>query len=164
MEWIKNIIPSSRLGERVSYSATSTAGTWEAVQSDLIEFWQKLIDSLRDIYAEPIGPAWDSLFCEMWLDGGRVIGYPGPSNRKSRVDRVSVQMTIHLVEEAYHKLPDSPQKFEQEHAKLAECFRNSLTSAASTEPVAISLREFKVWHPCEVTVLEYDDAKTAVNL
>lgn len=168
MEWKKSVRPSQRRGHVVYFSTTAEAATWSNLHEIFAELFEKLCSALPEEYGSELPLDWDAIFLEVWVDGGRVIAYPGPKERDRRIDRANVQVSVPLIEQEYYKIqtPDraNDDEFNRQFAALNEKILRILATAATTEPAAETLKKCKTWHLFKLYALEMDDESTTVEI
>lgn len=164
MDWKINVQLSPRRGKIVRYSSVAdNAG--DTMLAPLVDFWEKLATEVRKEYAGTHEHDWEVLYCELWPDTGRVIGYPGLQTRERRIDRISVQLELRSVEEAYFELTKltGPEGFDASHSQLMGSLTKALIEAARSPRVAGLLRAI-LSHGQSIEILEYDDNTTVRHL
>jgi hypothetical protein len=138
-------------GSSTTYSAMSNVSDWKELPLALQEFWRKLLDSVQQVVQ---GARIDHIYLELWIDSGRVIGYPGTKGGLRSDWPVAVQAIFPLVLKASEELPDpdsDPAAFEIAATALESKFWQALRKASNDKDVRLAIgslrksHDFTVW-------------------
>jgi hypothetical protein len=165
MEWNVITMPWPATGLQRRYINATVDGTGlDGIRPALVAFWARTFAALSDGPAT-LPPEWDTLFIEMWLDGGRLIAYPGRKNRDRRFELVSVQLTLLDVEDAIRAAsPYDEPAFLAAHGRVDDLVRRALQEALREPEVIAAARALHAAHAFDIQVLEYDDVETTVTM
>src|SRR5829696_4413754 len=87
------------------FEGTITARKMEPILDALTHFWHHLLTVIIDAYPNN---DWDAIECTLWPNSERLIAYPYRANERfQRHERVSVQIRLEALEEAYWHFLDA---------------------------------------------------------
>lgn len=164
MKWKLARVPVSGKAKCSEYSAKTPVVGWDALVEPMTEFWTTLLDKIGGSKSPTFSP-WDSVFIEMWFDGGRVIGYPGLRDRSKRIDAINVDLTSTWLETEYYRISDlESDGFSAAHRELSQGVQAVIRSALKSSSGNSVVSQLMSQHPFEAYVLEYDSVKTMQRL
>lgn len=140
-----------QVGHSIVYFAESNSQEWRPFELCLKEFWSKLFQETS--HNCKVGD-FDRICLELWIDSGRLIGFPNKKGNEWSNWKVGVQITSRLILREYNLLPDPDGEnddFEEKATALEAKIWQSLRRASNDAGVrkqATTLRqlhEFSVW-------------------
>jgi hypothetical protein len=148
-------------GGVATQSGQSDATDWKDLARDFVEYWLRLIEAVGATYAST---SFDRLYFELWIDSGRVIGYPNSRGDLRSSWRVSVQVISPLILQESEKLasPDeSPEQFEIDAMALEAKISQALRKASNDQTVRAAIKGLRKQHDFTIWLQSGDNAESA---
>jgi len=162
LQWRESLEPDAKFGERSRYETRIEERDWHALQEQLICVWLKVNEAFRKKLGASLQTPWDTVFVMLRPDSGMLHIMAGMLSHPLADRRVSLSVSIPLIEEAYYSFNDVD--FERQHSELMRRVFDCLSVAACSASASEELRALRTWHECKFMGIEYDDAETMFEM
>jgi hypothetical protein len=163
LQWRESLEPDAKFGERRRYDTRIEERDWHVVQEQLIGVWQKVSEVFRTKLGNFLKTPRDTAFVMLRPDSGTLHIMAGMLARPLADRRVSLSVSIPLIEEVYFGFQDDD--CERQHSKLMRMMFDCLSVAARSAPASeVLLLALRTWHACKFMGMEYDDLETMFEM